>query len=150
MLPTVKQWMSGSPVTVAPEASALEAHEAMVAHGIRHLPVVSGSEVVGILSLDDLRAGLPVEMGERAPVPAQQRDTVREWSVSDLMTPAPETLSAEASLQEAADRMADLKIGCLPVVDPKDGLQGILSEVDVLRALAATLQTEKARGGDSG
>ncbi len=53
------------------------------------------------------------------------------------MTHAPHTLREEAPMREAADLMADLRIGCLPVVDERGRLAGLLSETDALRALAA-------------
>jgi RNA polymerase-binding transcription factor DksA len=51
----------------------------------------------------------------------------------------------ETPLAEAAERMAELRIGCLPVVESQGGLVGILSETDALRALAATLWTDDVR-----
>jgi len=49
----------------------------------------------------------------------------------DVVTVYPET-----ELSESIDRMLDLKVGALPVVDPSTGeLQGIVSYVDLLRAL---------------
>jgi RNA polymerase-binding transcription factor DksA len=60
------------------------------------------------------------------------------------MTHAPETATAETPLAEAADRMADRRIGCLPVVDDDGRLAGILTETDALRALATTLLTGRA------
>ena len=61
------------------------------------------------------------------------------------MTFAPQCVRAETPLAEAADRMAELRIGCLPVVESQGGLVGILSETDALRALAATLWTDELR-----
>ena len=63
----VKTWMTRPPLVIAPEASALEAIEQMTEAGIRHLPVVTPTEeLVGILSLDDLRAALPFEVTLRS------------------------------------------------------------------------------------
>jgi acetoin utilization protein AcuB len=137
---SVKSWMSGSPVSIEPHSSALEAHELMVEFGIRHLPVVDpGYQVVGVLSIDDLRAALPAVLSPRTPIPPEGRDFALECRVGDIMTHAPHTLRDGASMREAADRMADHRIGCLPVVDDEGRLTGILSETDALRALAAVL-----------
>jgi len=139
----VKNWMSGNPISVRPDAAALEAHDRMVESGIRHLPVVDDdNRVVGVLSIDDLRAALPVLLNVRAPLPAEDREVAREWSVGELMTHAPETLHADASLGEAADLMADRRIGCVPVVDDDGRLTGLLSETDALRALATAVWSE--------
>jgi CBS domain-containing protein len=50
----ISEWMTSDPVTVTPEMDTEEAGELMVTHGFRHLPVVQGKEVVGIVSLRDL------------------------------------------------------------------------------------------------
>jgi CBS domain-containing protein len=52
----VGQWMTPDPVTVEPGAELAEARDAMLERGFRHLPVVEGGEVVGIVSLRDLTA----------------------------------------------------------------------------------------------
>lgn len=50
----VSDWMTRDPITVSPETDSDEAAQIMVTHGFRHLPVVEGSEVAGIVSLRDL------------------------------------------------------------------------------------------------
>lgn len=47
----VRQWMTEDPITAAPDMTADEAAEVMLSHGFRHLPVVDGSTVLGIVSL---------------------------------------------------------------------------------------------------
>ena len=146
MAQTVKQWMSGDPVSVAADASALEALERMQRHGIRHLPVVDGARrVIGVLSIDDLRAALPFDVSLRARATGVQAESAREWCVGDVMSHAPETLREGDPLRAAAERMSERRIGCLPIVDAKGRLVGILSETDLLRALAATLWTDQMR-----
>jgi CBS domain-containing protein/RNA polymerase-binding transcription factor DksA len=143
---TVKHWMSGDPVSVAPDASALEALERMQSHGIRHLPVVDGArQVVGVLSIDDLRAALPFDVSLRTPASGVQAESAREWCVGDLMTHAPMTLREGDALAVAAEKMAERRIGCLPIVDAKGRLAGILSETDLLHALASLLWTDRVR-----
>ena len=143
---SVKSWMSGDPVSVAPEASALEAFELMLERGIRHLPVVgtgAGREpasVVGVLSIDDLRAALPFAISLRQSLTPAEREQARGWQVGEIMTHAPETIGLESPLAEAAERMAEHRIGCLPVVDGAGRLAGLLSETDVLWALATSLR----------
>jgi hypothetical protein len=52
------------------------------------------------------------------------------------MTYAPDAVLAGASAAEAARHMAVKGIGCLPVVDEKGELRGLLSETDLLQAFA--------------
>jgi acetoin utilization protein AcuB len=140
----VKAFMSGDPVSLDPDASALDAFERMLERGIRHLPVVDGERrVVGVLSIEDLRSAMPFPLSLRRPLGPGERDTAREWRVGEIMTHAPETLGPEASLAEAAERMAERRIGCLPVVDEAGRLAGLLSETDVLWALATSLGLRK-------
>ncbi len=147
----VKNWMSGDPVVVSPTASAVEALDLMLERGIRHLPVVDAAgAVVGVLSFDDLRAGLPVPVTANAPLSPPEREEARGWSVADVMTHAPHTIGEDASLAEAAQQMARERIGCLPVVDAGARLAGILSETDVLQALATTLWTDEVREAEGG
>jgi CBS domain-containing protein len=50
----VSDWMTPDPVTVAPDMDADEAAEVMMTQGFRHLPVVEGSRLKGIVSLRDV------------------------------------------------------------------------------------------------
>jgi CBS domain-containing protein len=52
----VSDWMTPDPQSLAPEASAEEAAQAMLLGGFRHLPVVEGREIRGVVSLRDLFA----------------------------------------------------------------------------------------------
>lgn len=142
----VKNWMSGDPVAVESDASALEALDLMLDRGIRHLPVLNADRrLVGVVSADDLRAALPFSVHLDTPPDPGERALALEWSVADVMTHAPETIDEEARLSTAAQRMATLRIGCLPVIDGDGGLAGILTETDVLHALATTLWTDEVR-----
>jgi CBS domain-containing protein/RNA polymerase-binding transcription factor DksA len=143
---TVKEFMSGDPVSIEAGASALEAWEVMLRHGIRHLPVLGpGARLVGVLTADDLASALAVPLRPRRPLEAGEARAAREWSVGELMTHAPQTLGRDASLAEAAERMAEGRFGCLPVVDERGHLEGVLSETDLLHALATLSAGETPR-----
>jgi len=151
----VKNWMSGDPIAVEPGASALEALDLMQNHGIHHLPVLDAERcVVGVLSLDDLRAAFPFSIRLGTSVSPEERELAREWSVAEAMTHAPETVRESTALSEAAQRMAAEQISCLPVVDEDGRLAGMLSESDVLQALVTALWSndlrERRAGGEFG
>jgi acetoin utilization protein AcuB len=141
----VKTWMTRAPLTIDPEASALEALERMIEGGFRHLPVVTRmDELVGIVSLDDLRATLPFEVSLRAEPSERDRSAAREYTVAELMTYAPIVIDPDATLASAARELVDRHVGCLPVVDRSGKLVGIFTETDALWALAALLdQSER-------
>jgi CBS domain-containing protein len=50
----VKEWMTRDPVTVPPQTDTEDAADMMLARGFRHLPVVQGRNVLGIVSLRDI------------------------------------------------------------------------------------------------
>ena len=66
--------MSGDPISIRVEASALEAYEAMLRHGIRHLPVLGpGARVAGVVTADDLAAALALPLRPREPLAGAER-----------------------------------------------------------------------------
>lgn len=50
----VSRWMTLHPVTVPPDVPVREAMDRMLRGGFRHLPVVEGDQVVGVISMRDL------------------------------------------------------------------------------------------------
>jgi CBS domain-containing protein len=50
----VEQWMTPNPATIVADAGLREARDLMLERGFRHLPVLDGDDVVGIVSLRDL------------------------------------------------------------------------------------------------
>ncbi len=50
----IADWMTNDPVTAPPAMDSNEAAEIMMGHGFRHLPVVDGTSLVGIVSLRDI------------------------------------------------------------------------------------------------
>jgi CBS domain-containing protein len=50
----VREWMTAQPITVAPATTAREAARIMLDNGFRHLPVVEGDSILGIVSLRDV------------------------------------------------------------------------------------------------
>lgn len=51
---SVRNWMTADPVTTGPDDTVDQATETMLAQGFRHLPVVDGTQTVGMVSLRDL------------------------------------------------------------------------------------------------
>jgi acetoin utilization protein AcuB len=135
--------MTDKPITVREDTAAAAALDLMVERGIRHLPVLGAEgELIGILSIDDLRGALPFDVSAKQRLDPLERSQVRDFRVSDAMTWAPLSVQPDTSLEEAARSLSKHRIGCLPVVDPHGELVGILSETDALRALDALLRKE--------
>ena len=51
---SVAEWMTRDPMTVGPDTSTQQALDTMLQRGFRHLPIVDGDQVAGIVSLRDL------------------------------------------------------------------------------------------------
>jgi CBS domain-containing protein len=124
--PLVAQCMTHPARTIAPGSPAQEAAELFVSHTIRHLPVMDGERLVGMLSDRDLR----LEVG---------RGGIEGLTVEDLMTRDPLLTAHDAQLSTAADRMIRAKIGAIPVLENTQ-LVGILCLSDVLNAWLAALR----------
>ena len=52
----VSQWMTRDPVTATPDTTVGEAAEVMLTNGFRHLPVVEGRSLKGVVSIRDVLA----------------------------------------------------------------------------------------------
>lgn len=59
----VSEWMTADPITAEPTMDADEAIEVLMSHGFRHLPVLEGGALVGLVSLRDL---VRTQIGRRA------------------------------------------------------------------------------------
>ena len=63
----VRQWMTADPVTASPEMDLEEAAQVMLDNGFRHLPVVAGETVLGVVSLRRVLGGRRQPASEPAP-----------------------------------------------------------------------------------
>jgi acetoin utilization protein AcuB len=140
----VEKRMKRDPVTVAPDDSFRHAMTLIRQKGIRHLPVVEGGRLVGIVTDRDIR--------QTSPSPATSLEIhelhylLERVTVREIMTKKVITVTADTPIEEAARVMLAHKIGGLPVV--KDGtLVGIITETDILRAFVEVMgiQQEQTR-----
>jgi len=53
----VRQWMTENPITASPDTTFDEAQKVMLDNGFRHLPVVDGDTILGIVSLRRIMGG---------------------------------------------------------------------------------------------
>jgi CBS domain-containing membrane protein len=108
---------------------------------IRHLPVLDGDSLAGLITHRDL-------LQAQATVLATPYDARRETSVSipvsKIMRTNVWTVAPNTPILEAARIILDHKFGCLPVVD-NGRLVGIATEVDFIRYLVARLTSRRER-----
>lgn len=112
------------------------ASDIMTLGRIRHMPVMSGTRLVGVLSQRDLfRAAVSSALDFR---PEAQRGWLSKIRVEDAMTGDVITARPDWTIRQAVDVMVEKQIGCLPVVE-EGRLIGLLSETDCLRLLGRIL-----------
>jgi acetoin utilization protein AcuB len=132
----VRDIMRSPVVSVSPGTTLADAYRTMREKAFRHLPVVDGGRLVGVVTDRDLR--LATSALAPAPFPADS-------SVSAVMCPEPLTADAEDAVEDAARVMRERKIGCLPVVE--DGrVVGIITGIDLLDALIRMTGVDKPSG----
>ncbi|MEX2144064.1 MAG: CBS domain-containing protein [Anaerolineales bacterium] len=127
----VRDWMSKELVVITPDQTLPEAHELMKRHKIRRLLAVDGGELVGILTLGDLREASPSDATSLSVF--ELNYLLGRLQISKIMTRDPLTVSPATGLTEAAKLMLHHKIGGLPVMEGND-LVGIITESDIFRA----------------
>jgi len=125
---TIAAYMTPGPHTIGREQSLAAAKQLMHTTHVRHLPVLHGGQLVGVVSERDLDVvgALPGS---------------RQLSVEDAMVPDVYTISEDAPLASVAADMARLKVGSAVVLKGND-VVGVFTAVDGLRALAELLRPQ--------
>ncbi|HPT78236.1 MAG TPA: CBS and ACT domain-containing protein [Candidatus Atribacteria bacterium] len=132
----VRNKMKANPFTISPDQTIPEAHEIMVQHGVRRLPVMKNGKLVGIVSREDIQSASPskatsLSVGEITYLLAKTK-------IKQIMSKNIVTISPDALLEEAATLMRDQKVGFLPVVEDAR-LVGIITESDIFDAFIELL-----------
>ena len=124
----VRDSMSREVIAITPETTAAQALALCRERRIRHLPVIDGERLVGIVSDRDLRSATPA-LGD-----PQRTSELERIRASEVMTRDPVTTIPDEPIESAANMMRERWIGCLPVVEDGD-LVGVITSSDVMEAL---------------
>ena len=132
-IPSIQKYMTTSPHSIGRDQTLAVAHSIMAKYGIRHLPVLEGGTLLGVVSQRDL----------------QMLETLKDVdpliiSVEEAMSGAVYAVSPEAPLDEVAATMAEKKFGCA-VVMQNHHVVGMFTTVDACRALAELLHGRLAK-----
>lgn len=130
---TVADLMTRDVVTLEAEDGLIQVDDLLKRHHIRHVPVVRGRKLVGLVSHRDLIRALARQPAGKGAPPV---------SVEDVMTREVETVKPSSSVRQAIEKLVDRRFGCLPVVDEQGELVGIITESDFMR-LALELLEER-------
>lgn len=129
----VRDFMSTSPISVTPNTSMAEARELMRRRRIRHLLVLEGEQLMGILTDRDIRLNLP------SPATSlsiwEINYLLAKMTVKEIMTKSVITVGPDRHARDAVGLMLEHKIGALPVLEG-ERVVGILTETDMLRVFA--------------
>ena len=132
----VKDIMTENPATATELMSVAEALGMLYELDVRHLPVVRGRELVGIISDRDLR-GFSGASDDEA---MEAVEGARAATVGNFMNTSTVKVDPETNVREVLELILLHRVGALPVADLDTGdLLGIVSYVDLLRVLQDTL-----------
>lgn len=98
---------------------------------IRHIPVVSGKSVIGMLSLTDLHR---VSFAEGASQDAIDTSVYKMFSLEQVMAKKIVSVSSDTTIKEAAEILSSKEFHALPVVDNGE-LKGIATTTDMINYL---------------
>ncbi len=121
-------------VTVTMDHTIGRARDIMKMKKIRHLLVMDGSELVGVITDRDVRSHLSSRID--TPIESSEDEKTLETKIHKVMTRDLITVSPDAPIGEAASLLLKHKIGCLPVIDKDGSAVGIVTDADFLGYLA--------------
>ena len=101
---TARDLMTPNPHTIGASQLVAEAAKRMRRAHVRHLPVLEGAQLVGLLSERDVRLVDTLAAG-------------KDCAVSEVMTPEPFVVEAGADLKQVVETMATRKLGSAIVVE---------------------------------
>lgn len=126
-IPQISKYMTTCPHSIGSDQTLAKAHHMMREHHFRHLPVLTGGKLVGIVTDRDLHL-----------VETLKDVDPEKVTVEDAMSSVPYTVSPEAPLDEVVGEMAQHKYGSAVVVQ-NGKVVGVFTTVDVCRAFADML-----------
>jgi CBS domain-containing protein len=130
----IQKVMTTKLTTVHTAMKVSEARRTMAESPFHHLPVVSGDELVGLLSSGDLTK---IEL-EGWGTDRRSLDAVldHQFTIKDLMIKEIQTLPSTAKVRDAVTLLSEGRYHAVPVVDEHGRLQGLVTSTDLIRYLA--------------
>ncbi len=138
----VREVMSTPAVCIDSQSDIPSAHLLMLETGVRRLPVLDDGELVGIITLGDVRGASPSEVSS---LNRSELDYLtHQIRVQRIMSRDVVTVTPETSLADAAQLMIERRISGLPVVSEEGRIVGMITESDIFRTMIEMLQTATA------
>jgi len=131
-----KDYMTKTVVTVQPEDFLVDVRKSMQDQGVRHLPVVDGGKLVGIVSLNTIRDAAPSKATDLSI--HEVHYLLSKMKIREVMKKEVVTCGPDDHVEDISKIMQTKRIGAVPVVD-KGQLVGILTNDDMFRILMKML-----------
>lgn len=134
--------MTLAPITIRADDDCAEALRVMSMANVRHLPVIDGDRLVGIVTRGDIYRRSPIHPTLQDPHRAL---LIANVSVAGVMTYAPRTAQPATPVADALRMMLEQNISAIPVVLGAR-LVGIFTDLDGLRTLEVIFAQEESTG----
>lgn len=129
----VHKIMATDPVSVHEKQKLSDVHHLIVERKIHHVPVVSGSKLIGLISGNDL---LRVSWGDVNRQDPRQVDTLLDTlTIRDAMQEDVVTVRRTDTVRRAAELLSQGEYHSLPVLDDDDALVGMVTSTDLIKYL---------------
>jgi acetoin utilization protein AcuB len=128
-IPQIQKYMTFVPKSIGYDQTLASAMDTMKKLHLRHLPVLKGGKLVGILTERDIQLVLTFKDVDPEVI-----------KVDEAFTPDPYFTKPDSPLDQVVTHMAEKKFGCALIVD-NDKLVGIFTEIDAYKALAELLNS---------
>ena len=136
--PTLGEIMTADVRTLQEDQPVLDALQFLYQNHVRHVPVMKGDALVGVITDRDVKRATPSAL-----VPSQREvyeKVVKGTQLTKIMTRDPTTASPGTLLQDGLRLFVEERIGCLPILE--DGkLVGIVTGSDLFKAMLELLES---------
>ncbi|MBN1805669.1 MAG: CBS domain-containing protein [Sedimentisphaerales bacterium] len=146
----VREIMTEQVISLGPEDDIGRAMEIMQNNNFRHIPIIDESDrCIGMISDRDILRNLPYADKQSKSLSEKFREHLfsSSFMVTNFLMPTENimarnvsNISANCKICEAAYILFKKRISCLPVIDVNEKLLGILTIIDMIRALLAAYE----------
>jgi len=131
----VADWMTKNPITIAEDASIIEAIHLLKEKNIRRLPVMRHGKIAGVVTEKMLLSFSP---GKSSALDAWEAHyLLSKTPVRDAMNSKPHMVTPQTDIRDAAKLLHDRKLNGVLVVNENRDLVGIFTTTNALEALMA-------------
>lgn len=131
----VRDVMTPDPIAIRSDRTIREALETLEKHHIRHLPILEDGRLSGILSDRSVAPWQQTLFDAESWHDVDLEALLMQTRVADIVERRVVSIEPDAPVSAAIDALLDHNIGAVPVVDDREELVGIVSYVDLLRAM---------------